>query len=177
LTILRCLTRLFPVATLIMTARHFTRRSDCTAAGPPRGRLTQDNDCFDMIAARRSRNPHQPVDPPQLTQSGVVVEPPALVWLTVTQVAQRLQVSSDTVRGWVASGELPATDVTAAGPRQRRHVRITEAHLRDFLERRQFQPLRPATAPARTNRLATNGRGQPPIQDYFPDAPPSPALN
>jgi len=160
-----------------MAARHPTHSSDCTAAGPLRGRLTQGSNRSDMIATQRSRSPRQAVDRPQLSQPEVAVEPQALAWLTVAQVAQHLQVSSDTVRGWVASGELPATDVTAAGPRQRRHVRIAEANLQEFLERRQFQPLRPAQAPARAKRTTTSGAGQPPIKDYFPDAPLFPALN
>jgi excisionase family DNA binding protein len=160
-----------------MAARHFTRRSDCTAAEPLRGRLTQGNDRSDAIAGRRSKSPRQAVDQPQLPQPEAVVAPQAPVWLTVAQIAQRLQVSPDTVRGWVVSGELPAIDVTAAGPRQRRHVRITEASLLEFLERRQFQPLRPAQAPARANRMTISGGGQPPIKDYFCDAPLSPTLN
>jgi excisionase family DNA binding protein len=130
-----------------------------------------------MIAGRRSKSPRQAVDQPQFPQPKADLVPPSPVWLTVAQIAQRLQISSDTVRGWVASGELPATDVTAPGPRQRRHVRITEANLQEFLQRRQFQPLRPAAAPARANRMTTSGGGQPPIKDYFSDAPVSPTLN
>ena len=144
-----------------MAARHSPHRSDCTASSPLRGRLTQGSDRSDMIAGRRSKSPRQAVDQPQFPQPKADLVPPSPVWLTVAQIAQRLQISSDTVRGWVASGELPATDVTAPGPRQRR----------------QFQPLRPAAAPARANRMTTSGGGQPPIKDYFSDAPVSPTLN
>jgi|GEM_PF-6896126 len=52
-------------------------------------------------------------------------------WLTVDQVAQIAVVDADTVRGWIANGELRASNVcmTPGGPsRAGRSARLTSTH-------------------------------------------------
>ncbi|GHO54633.1 helix-turn-helix domain-containing protein [Ktedonobacter robiniae] len=49
--------------------------------------------------------------------------------LTVAQVAERVQVHAETVRGWIRSGELIAIDIG-------NEYRISIDDLNDFLQRR-----------------------------------------
>ncbi len=49
--------------------------------------------------------------------------------LTVAQVAERMQVHPETVRGWIRAGELDAIDIG-------NEYRIFEADFNDFLQRR-----------------------------------------
>ena len=160
-----------------MATRRFHHRRDCTSTPPPAGRLDQGDDCAAAISVQHSRILHEDVAQHRPAQAAVNGIPHTPAWLTVAQVAQRLHVSSDTVRGWVASGELRATDVTASGQRQRHHFRITEADLQRFIDNREFQPLRPQPVQARSHRLARLANEQAPHKDYFPDAPSSPERN
>ena len=66
--------------------------------------------------------------------------------LTVHNVAERLNVSDETVRRWIASGELDAVNVGVDG-----HPihRTTEAALQDFVSRRQSKGVR-KTRPSAT---------------------------
>ncbi len=60
------------------------------------------------------------------------------------QVAERLGVSPDKVRGWIAKGELTATNV-ATGKAGRPRYRVSETDLADFQAGRQpSKPLAPA---------------------------------
>ena len=154
-----------------MATRRFHHHRDCTSTPPDAGRLDQGDDCAAAISVQHSRILHEEVAQHRPAQVAVDLVPQA--WLTVAQVAQRLRVSPDAVRGWVASGELRATDVTASGQRQRHHFRITEANLQNFIHNREFQPLRPQPVQARSHRLARLANEQAPPKDYFPDPPSS----
>jgi excisionase family DNA binding protein len=93
---------------------------------------------------------------------------PQAAFLSVSQVAARLQVSSDTVLGWIRSGGLRAIDVTASGNGMRRHFRITEEALQEFLGSREVRcSPSPRAAPARRRR-ETGSEQEEPIKDYFP---------
>jgi len=52
-------------------------------------------------------------------------------WLTVQQVCDQLQVSDQTVRRWIKTRELPATDLGGKAG-----YRIRESDLTTFLDRR-----------------------------------------
>jgi excisionase family DNA binding protein len=52
-------------------------------------------------------------------------------YLTVAQIAERLQVAPGTVRHWLRTGELQGI---ALGPKA--GYRVTETQLKEFLERR-----------------------------------------
>ncbi len=54
--------------------------------------------------------------------------------LTPKQVAERLQVSEDTVRGWCGCGDLLAVNVSKGHYKER--WRITEDDLTEFLSRK-----------------------------------------
>ncbi len=70
--------------------------------------------------------------------------------LTPPQVGERLGVSPDKVRGWIAKGELNATNV-ATGSDGRPRYRVSEKDLADFQEKR--QPSKPpAPAPRRRKK-------------------------
>jgi hypothetical protein len=78
-------------------------------------------------------------------------------------------VSSDTVLGWIRSGGLRAIDVTASGNGMRRHFRITEEALQEFLGSREVRcSPSPRAAPARRRR-GTGSEQEEPIKDYFPE--------
>lgn len=51
--------------------------------------------------------------------------------LRVSDVAERFQVSRDTVLGWIRSGELPALNVAPAGCRKK-HYRISPEAVTKF---------------------------------------------
>ena len=53
-------------------------------------------------------------------------------WLSVTDVAERLRVSEETVRRWIRSSSLPVLDL--GGPKA--GYRIREADLDEFLTQR-----------------------------------------
>ena len=55
-------------------------------------------------------------------------------WLTVEEIATRLQVHIETVRRWIRSGELPGLSLG-----RRAGYRVKEADLDRFLERRQYR--------------------------------------
>lgn len=56
-------------------------------------------------------------------------------WLTPDQVATELGLSRDTIERWVASGRLPAAELTtSAGSGTRRRYRIRRDWLDDFLQ-------------------------------------------
>ncbi len=52
-------------------------------------------------------------------------------WLTVAQVAQRLQLNDETVRRWIRAGELPALDLG-----KKAGYRVRPEDLAAFLEAR-----------------------------------------
>ncbi len=52
-------------------------------------------------------------------------------WLTVAEVASRLQVSTETVRRWIRAGELPVLDLGGKAG-----YRIREDVLEEFIARR-----------------------------------------
>ncbi len=58
------------------------------------------------------------------------------VWLTVEQVAERFQISTETVRRWIRAGELPVLDLggTKTG------YRIKDSDLERFIQER-YGPL------------------------------------
>ncbi|HUY88991.1 MAG TPA: helix-turn-helix domain-containing protein [Pirellulales bacterium] len=68
--------------------------------------------------------------------------------LTPPEVAKRLGVSADTVRGWISTGTLKAVNV--AGPGKRPSHRISPEALAEFEQRRT-----PAPAVARRRRKPT----------------------
>lgn len=53
--------------------------------------------------------------------------------LTVTDIAKELRVHPETVRKWIRSGELPATNI---GPEHRPVYRVTRQDFEAFLQRR-----------------------------------------
>jgi excisionase family DNA binding protein len=55
--------------------------------------------------------------------------------LTPPEVAKRLRVTADKVRGWIEAGELPATNVAKQGSTRPRY-RISEDDLREFDKKR-----------------------------------------
>lgn len=59
--------------------------------------------------------------------------PSEMRWTTPPEVARRLGVNCDKVRGWIRAGELKATNV---GDQSRPLWRICPAELRAFLNRR-----------------------------------------
>ena len=63
-------------------------------------------------------------------------------WLTVSEVADSLRVSRETVIRWVRSGSLAAVDISTDSkrPHQRTHWRISQESLSQFLENRSVQP-------------------------------------
>jgi len=95
---------------------------------------------------------------------------PQVVFLSVSDVASRLQVSPDTVLSWIRSGELAAVDVTATGNRVRRHYRVSEESLREFLEHREVRRRQPIS-PAQGRRARNSGDGEAPLKDFFPEIP------
>ncbi len=78
--------------------------------------------------------------------------------LTAAEVATILRVKIDAVLGWIASGELPATNVGRGELRPR--WRIAQSSLDAFLDRRASRP--PAVA-MRRRRAATG----PKVTAYF----------
>jgi excisionase family DNA binding protein len=75
---------------------------------------------------------------------------PAAGMITPPQIAKRLNVSPDKVRGWIAKGELNATNV-ATGKGGRPRYRVSETDLADFQKKR--QPSKPsAPAPRRRKK-------------------------
>jgi excisionase family DNA binding protein len=61
------------------------------------------------------------------------------VWLTVAQVAERLQVSQETVRRWIRDGQLPVLELGGL----KAGYRIREDDLAVFIEER-YGPLKSA---------------------------------
>ncbi len=64
-------------------------------------------------------------------------------WLTVADVARRLQVSEETVRRWIRAGELPVLSLDPGTPRA--GYRIRESDLEHFYEGR-YGPVGKAAA-------------------------------
>lgn len=62
-----------------------------------------------------------------------------MTMLTPQQLADRLSVDVDKVRGWCRSGELPAIDVSDKGSR-RPQYRIDERDIEAFVKRRNAAP-------------------------------------
>ena len=60
-------------------------------------------------------------------------------WLTVAQVAERLQVSQETVRRWIRGGQLPVLELGGV----KTGYRIREDDLADFIDAR-YGPLKSA---------------------------------
>ena len=73
--------------------------------------------------------------------------------LTPPQVAKQLGVSPDKVRGWIAKGELPATNV-ATGKGGRPRYRISETDLAEFQKKR--QPSKPPVPAPRRRKKDPN---------------------
>jgi len=69
--------------------------------------------------------------------------------LTPPQVAEKLGVSADKVRGWISRGELNATDVAAEGS-SRPRFRISPEDLAEFQKKR--QPSKPPLKPPRRRK-------------------------
>ena len=63
--------------------------------------------------------------------------------LTVTQVAERLQVTEKTVTGWIRSKSLKAFDVSLRPGTGKPRYRIQEADLREFQSKRQVGTAKP----------------------------------
>ena len=72
---------------------------------------------------------------------------------TVSEAADYLKISTDSVVRAIASGRLVAVD---HGTRERHCYRITEQALADYLAAITFKP--PTPKPPRTNRRQTTGR-------------------
>ena len=77
--------------------------------------------------------------------------------LTPNELAKVLRVSPDRIRGWIASGELPALNVAPVLCGKPRFI-ILPHHLAQFEEKRRAGP-----APKVKRR-----RRQPVITDYYP---------
>ena len=77
-------------------------------------------------------------------------------WLTIQEVAARLQVSRDTVERWINSGSMHAVDVSSQLKKRscRPLWRISAESLETFLERRANCP--PIPMP-RTHRISSSG--------------------
>jgi transposase len=74
---------------------------------------------------------------------------PLRPWHSVAQVAKNLGVEQAKVRGWIRSGELPASNV-AAKLSQRPRWKISQESLDSFLQKRQAVPRQPVrTRPRR----------------------------
>lgn len=58
-------------------------------------------------------------------------------WLTVSQIAERFQISQETVRRWVRTGQLPVLDLGGA----KAGYRVREADLEAFVDAR-YGPLK-----------------------------------
>jgi predicted site-specific integrase-resolvase len=71
--------------------------------------------------------------------------------LTIKQVAAASGVSIDIVHGWIASGQLPAYDMSEHAKKNARW-RIEEADYQTFKNRRRSTPPAPP-APKRTKRI------------------------
>lgn len=56
-------------------------------------------------------------------------------WLTTEQVAQQMEVSSNTVRRWVADRGLPYSNIGAPGPKARVKLRFTQDDLDAWVKR------------------------------------------
>ena len=82
---------------------------------------------------------------PKAAPSGGMLTPP--------QVAKQLGVSPDKVRGWIAKGELPATNVATGKGGQPRY-RISETDLADFQKKR--QPSKPPVPAPRRRKKDPN---------------------
>jgi len=54
-------------------------------------------------------------------------------YLQIPQVAELLAVSPDTVRNWIAKGELQAVDVSATKRSQKPRLRVLKSALDDFI--------------------------------------------
>ena len=54
-------------------------------------------------------------------------------YLQIPQVAELLSVSPDTVRNWIAKGELKAVDVSATKRSQKPRLRVLKSDLDDFI--------------------------------------------
>lgn len=67
---------------------------------------------------------------------------------TCAEVAKKVVVNEDTVRTWIANGELEATNVAKSGKGEKARWRISESSLSEFLKRRSNR----RTAPAVTTR-------------------------
>jgi excisionase family DNA binding protein len=78
---------------------------------------------------------------------------------TPNELARLLRVSPDAIRGWIASGELPAIDTSRARCGRPRYV-ILPHHLEEFTRRR--SAARPKTTPKPRRRRS------PAFIDYFP---------
>lgn len=79
--------------------------------------------------------------------------------LSPKQVADRLGVSVDKIRGFITNGELDATNV-AAPTSSRPRWRISEANLTEFQKRR--QPTKPTPTAKRPSRKRDDG-----VKEYF----------
>jgi len=63
-----------------------------------------------------------------------------VIWHTVTNVAERLQVPADKVRSWIKSGILDAVDVSDNPGRGKPRYRISDDSLEAFLAAREAKP-------------------------------------
>ena len=72
-------------------------------------------------------------------------------WLTIQEVALRLQVSRDTVERWITTGNLRAVDVNGRPKKQSRRSlwRVSATSLDAFLEARANNSPTPAPPPRR----------------------------
>ncbi len=76
-------------------------------------------------------------------------------YLTPNEVAQRLRVNGNKVRGWIAAGRLEAANI-AQGERGKPRYRVTQAALDAFLKSRSNRPpCKPQRAEKREDSLLT----------------------
>jgi excisionase family DNA binding protein len=76
--------------------------------------------------------------------------------LSVPEIAKRLRVNEDKVRGWLVNGELRGVDVSARRGKRPRW-RIDPADLEAFLARRVAQPTPRTTGRVQRRRRAETG--------------------
>ena len=71
---------------------------------------------------------------------------------TCAEIAATVGVDVDTVRAWIARGDLPAMNVAKTGLGRKPRWRVAESALADFLKQRGQRT--PASSPARRPRRA-----------------------
>lgn len=79
------------------------------------------------------------------------------VFLTPARIAKMLHVTSQTVLSWIASGELPATDVSRKKNPRRRSYRVATDDLIEFRRTREVKP---------SEVVATDTVKDDPFKDY-----------